>query len=215
MRNSGYGASPRGRLGGLRAPAAVVATMTLLLSGCTPGDSDHTDGASSRNGATPAAASSSPTESSDATTGAGTGTRRKGTSGKDSQRDLYRVTDVVDGDTALIDIHGGDRVRIIGIDAPDDETECGSIASGHARRLLEGKRVALDFDATQPNRDRDSQLLAYVEIPGKGDFGEFMLTQGHAREATVATAPYDRQAEYRVAEQTASSAKRGLWGECA
>jgi micrococcal nuclease len=131
----------------------------------------------------------------------------------------YRVIRVVDGDTVKVDINGGESVRIIGIDAPesvhpDQPVECGGVeASAKARALLEGQRVALVFDSSQAKQDRYGRLLAYVEVPGTGDFGEAMLRAGHAEEYTYAAA-YRRQATYRRAEQQAKGAGRGIWGSC-
>ncbi|WP_240312403.1 thermonuclease family protein, partial [Janibacter anophelis] len=144
---------------------------------------------------------------------------KKPAKGATSQRRLYRVIRVVDGDTVRVDINGGERVRVLGIDSPesvhpDKPVECGgTAASTAAHQLLDGQRVALVFDPTQARRDRFDRVLAYVEIPGVGDFGKIMLRQGHAREYTYA-APYRRQAAYRAAAQQARSGGRGVWGQC-
>ena len=60
------------------------------------------------------------------------------------------VTRVIDGDTMVIE--GGDRVRYIGIDAPEmpDEQLAGE-ATEQNRRLVEGRVVWLEEDV----RDRD------------------------------------------------------------
>ncbi len=132
---------------------------------------------------------------------------------------LYRVIRVVDGDTVKVDINGGESVRVIGIDTPetvdpDEPIECGGPeASAAAERLLDGQEVALEFDESQGRRDRYGRMLAYIEIPGSGDFGETMIRQGHAKEYTYASA-YERQAAYRAAEDQAEQSGQGLWDSC-
>ncbi len=73
------------------------------------------------------------------------------------------VTRVIDGDTMVIE--GGDRVRYIGIDAPEmpDEQLAGE-ATEQNRRLVEGRVVWLEEDV----RDRDDygRLLRYVWVDG-------------------------------------------------
>lgn len=147
--------------------------------------------------------------------------KREKAAGSSSTPDtkLYRVIRVVDGDTVKVDIDGGESVRVIGIDTPetvhpDKPTECGGQeATAAARALLEGKRVAVVHDSSQGRRDRYGRLLAYLDIPQAGDFGEAMLRKGHAKEYTYAD-PYQRRETYRSAEQQARAAGRGVWGSC-
>ena len=82
---------------------------------------------------------------------------------------------VVDGDTVDVSIEGKtERVRLIGIDAPESvshieeqNSEEGELASNHLSALLEeGAPVYLQTD--QEDRDRYERLLRYVwiELPG-------------------------------------------------
>lgn len=88
----------------------------------------------------------------------------------------YRVTQVVDGDTIVIE--GGARVRLIGIDAPERDA-CGS---AEATRLLRsyalGKDVILPGGA-QTDKDRYGRLLRYVDL-GRSDIGLKMIQSGRA-----------------------------------
>jgi len=136
------------------------------------------------------------------------------------QRRLYPVVHVADGDTVTVSYRGRDEsVRIIGIDSPehvDPNTpdECwGARASSAATSMLTGRRVALVFDPTQGRRDAYGRLLAYVQVPGLGDFGLAQLRRGNAVEYTYDTA-YQRQARYRSAERTSRSTGKGLWAPC-
>ena len=71
---------------------------------------------------------------------------------------------VIDGDT--IEIQGGDRVRYLGIDAPETVHPSkpveyfGREATEKNRELVEGKRVRLEKDAQ--DRDEYGRLLRYV-----------------------------------------------------
>ncbi len=108
---------------------------------------------------------------------------------------------------------------MIGIDTPETvhpsvPDECGGAeASQAAEDLLSGKQVRVVFDPSQGKRDKYDRMLAYLEIPGTGDFGEAMLRAGHAEEYTYGSA-YQRQSTYRAAEEAARSADKGLWGQC-
>jgi micrococcal nuclease len=131
----------------------------------------------------------------------------------------YRVLDVIDGDTVKVGYRGGTTIRIIGIDTPETVSpstpdECfGAAASAAANRMLRGRRVALEFDPSQGRLDQYGRTLAYLRIPGAGDFGLAMVRGGFAAEYTYDTA-YRYQARYRAAEARARAAGRGLWGKC-
>ncbi len=131
----------------------------------------------------------------------------------------YAVLRVIDGDTVELDYKGGTTVRVIGIDTPETVSpsvpdECGGqAASNAARQLLEGERVAIRFDATQGRRDVFGRLLAYLTIPGVGDFGLAMLKRGRAAEDTYDSS-YLMQDRYQAAESRAKRVDRNMWGKC-
>src|SRR3954453_9280745 len=101
------------------------------------------------------------------------------------------VTRVVDGDP----IHGGlggadETVRYIGIDTPESvkpntPVQCfAEAASAANRRLVDGRRVVLTFDAER--RDRYGRLLAYVRRADGGAFvNEQLVRDGYARTLTI------------------------------
>ena len=126
------------------------------------------------------------------------------------------VDHVADGDTFTLT--GGARVRIIGIDAPEEyfgKHDCGSKpAAVLLKRLLApGTRVTLAKDTIQPNRDRYQRLLRYVAAPGLPDVGLAMIRAGWA-----GAYPYGdgnaREIAYRRAAHTARAYRRGAWGAC-
>jgi micrococcal nuclease len=132
---------------------------------------------------------------------------------------LYAVVRVIDGDTVEVGYHGGTSVRLIGIDTPETVSpsvpdECGGEAASRvAHELLDGRRVALRFDPSQGRYDRYGRTLAYLEVPGLGDYGLAMLERGRAAEYTYDSA-YEMQRRYQRAEAKARGAGLHLWGRC-
>ena len=76
------------------------------------------------------------------------------------------VTRVVDGDTIIL--NGRERVRLIGVDTPETVDPrrpvqyFGKEASGFTKRMVEGKKVRLEYDQT--GKDRYGRTLAYVYL---------------------------------------------------
>ncbi|MFH1867079.1 MAG: thermonuclease family protein [Patescibacteria group bacterium] len=133
--------------------------------------------------------------------------------------DLYAVTQVVDGDTFKVVI--GDKtetLRMIGIDTPETvdprkPVQCfGVEASNKAKTLLTGKKVRLEADPTQGERDKYSRLLRYAYLEDGTFFNKIMISDGYAHEYTY-DVPYKYQAEFNQAEADARSNKRGLWAD--
>ena len=93
-----------------------------------------------------------------------------------------RVQFVYDGDTILLKT--GEKVRYLGIDAPEmdyeaKESEFLAIPSkDYNARLVNKKRVRLEFD--QQKRDHYGRLLAYVFLEGGDMVNALLLRQGFA-----------------------------------
>jgi len=212
-----------------RSTWAAAAVLALALTGCGEAEDEPLDaGPTAEEQVTDATLAPTPeaddptSETADSTPTAATSTPSPTPTQtrKPRTRRLYQVTDVVDGDTVKVNYRGSEEsIRIIGIDTPETvhpsvPDECwGPAASDAATKLLSGERVHLVVDPSQGRRDAYDRLLAYVEIPSRGDFGAMMIRRGHAIEYTYDTA-YARQARYQAAEQAARSANRGLWGKC-
>jgi len=133
--------------------------------------------------------------------------------------DLFSVTRVVDGDTIDVSINGQiERIRMIGINTPETvdprkTVECfGVEASNKAKALLSGKKVRLEIDNTQGERDKYSRLLRYVFLETGTNFGLVMIQQGYAYEYTY-DLPYKYQSEYKSAQKEAEESNAGLWGD--
>src|SRR3989338_2713088 len=100
----------------------------------------------------------------------------------DEKTGTYLVTKVVDGDT--IEIEGGEKVRLIGIDTPETvdprrPVGCyGVEASNTTKSLLEGKRVSMESDLT--DKDKYNRLLRYVWVNNLF-VNEYLVREGLAK----------------------------------
>ncbi len=129
----------------------------------------------------------------------------------------YAVSSVVDGDTVKISINGTvETLRLIGIDTPETvdprkPVQCfGKEASAKAKELLSGKKVRIEKDSSQGERDKYSRLLAYVFLEDGTNFNQYMIEQGYAHEYTYNSA-YKYQAAFKAAQKWAQSNQKGLW----
>lgn len=136
------------------------------------------------------------------------------------------VKRVVDGDT--IQLETGERVRLIGIDTPemhesnklyrdsqrsgqDIQTiqELGRRAYEFTKKLVEGKRVSLEFDVEK--YDKYNRLLAYIYLKQDGTFvNAEIIKQGYA--SLMSISPNVKYADlFLKLYQEARKNKRGLW----
>ena len=124
------------------------------------------------------------------------------------------VTNVVDGDTLRARIGGStERVRLIGVDAPE-RGECYSTRSTELlRELAQDTVVTILGDSTQRERDRFGRLLAYVVLPDGIDAGRVLLERG-AAVVFETRPPFARHDPYVEAQEEATRAGAGLHGVC-
>lgn len=129
------------------------------------------------------------------------------------------VTAVVDGDTfrCAIDGQQDERVRLVGVDAPElahdegERDECGGQAARRALAdLVAGQRVTITTDPAQGERDRYGRRLGYVATSTTRDVGRQLVTEGAAR--AVFTHP--RQDTYERQQRAARAESRGIWRSC-
>lgn len=125
--------------------------------------------------------------------------------------DRVLVTRVIDGDTVVIE--GGQRVRYIGIDTPEDTPvrECfGEEATRRNSALVEGRVVKLERDVSET--DRFGRLLRYVWVDGEM-VNEMLVAEGLA---SVSTFPPDvkYQESFLELQEVARSSGLGLWSAC-
>lgn len=132
---------------------------------------------------------------------------------------LYNVLKVIDGDTINVSINGkSETLRLIGIDTPETvdprkPVQCfGREASNKAKEILSGKKVFLESDPTQGERDKYNRLLRYVFLEDGTFYNKFMISDGFAHEYTY-NLPYKYQKEFKKAQTEAMNNKKGLWAD--
>lgn len=145
-----------------------------------------------------------------------------------------KVTRIIDGDT--FELSDGRTVRLVGIDSPelhvtqklrndarrtgrDARTiqELGKRSAAHARTLVLGREVELEFDpanAAINHRDRYGRTLAYIWVldHGRRSFmiNRRLVADGYASAYT--SYPFRYMDEFRQLERDARGKGRGLWG---
>ena len=72
----------------------------------------------------------------------------------------FKVIRVIDGDTFVIE--GGERVRMIGINAPELKDPFGVESKTHLKKLIENKYVNLIKGDETSDKDYFKRLLRYV-----------------------------------------------------
>ena len=128
------------------------------------------------------------------------------------------VQRVVDGDTIIVKWH--DRVRLIGVDAPEVSHPkkpieyFGPEAKEYLRALVEGKDVLLKFDNLNRKenfRDEFDRLLAYVYLVDGTNVNQLMIQEGYA--VTLRYFPFSYLDRFLEAEKEARKARKGIWAK--
>jgi micrococcal nuclease len=83
-------------------------------------------------------------------------------------------------------------------------------ASKRMTELVLGKRVRLERDPAQANRDKYGRLLRYVFLPDGTNVAERMIREGYGHESTYDVS-YRYQKEFKAAEHYARDHGLGLW----
>jgi micrococcal nuclease len=120
-------------------------------------------------------------------------------------KDTLICTAVIDGDTFRLET--GEKVRLIGIDAPELSQPGGEKSREYLIKLVLNKGVTLEKG--YEDRDKYSRLLRFVYIDDVC-INEEMIKQGYA-EARYSTENPIRE-YYIQLEIEAETAKAGLWG---
>lgn len=135
----------------------------------------------------------------------------------------YTVAYVLDGDTiAVTGPDGEERVRLLGIDAPEishegEPGECGGEeAAAQLEELLpEGAAVHLATDSRADDADRYGRLLRYVELEDGTDAGHALITHGRVIPWAPSSEPTpDRLPAYEDAADEARESRAGSWATC-
>ena len=167
----------------------LLALLAVALCGCSP----------------PQAGSQSPSSPGSSGSGPGPGIATESA----------RVVFVIDGDTIVVDRGAGrERVRYVGIDAPERDECYGSEATSANAGLVEDRTILLERDFSET--DRFGRLLRYVwaEVDGAWILVNLELVRGGFAEAGDYPPDEARDEDLESAESAARSEDRGLWRGC-
>jgi endonuclease YncB( thermonuclease family) len=101
------------------------------------------------------------------------------------------VSSVIDGDTFKDSLNNS--FRLIGIDAPERNTEEGRISKNFLKDLIEQRYVSLESDSLNDSLDFYGRTLCYVYHEGI-DINEFMIKNGYAK--TYTKYPFCKRNQY-------------------
>lgn len=127
--------------------------------------------------------------------------------------DPRTCTRVIDGDTLILD--GDEKVRLIGVDTPETVhpqkpvEAFGKEASAFTRKMVEGKKVRLEYD--QQRKDKYGRTLAYVYLEDGTFLNAEIIKQGYGFAYT--RFPFKYMEEFRILEREAREEGVGLWKE--
>ena len=123
------------------------------------------------------------------------------------QSGTYHVDRVIDGDTIVLD--GGVKVRYVGIDAPEEGEDYYGEARDRNSTLVLGKFVNLKVCESEP-LDMYGRTLGWVSAGGSSVNGT-LLSEGLARELTIAPCGLVKMLEYRGLADKAKKGRIGIW----
>ncbi|BDA44516.1 Uncharacterized endonuclease [Coccomyxa sp. Obi] len=115
---------------------------------------------------------------------------------------------IVDGDTLEV---GGERVRLLGVDAPEKAQICQDAKGQGYQCGLAVKDALISRVGSSPisceakSRDMYGRSVSKCSAPGVGDLGTWLVSNGYA----VAYRQYSK--EYIPLEESAHAAHRGIW----
>lgn len=117
-----------------------------------------------------------------------------------------RVARVLDGDTVVLDF--GERVRYLGINAPEAGERHAAEATARNATLVLGRTVTLETDTEL--RDHYGRMLAFVHVGGTS-VSATLVQEGLAHVLLIP--PNGMHAEALLAlQREAQAARRGIWG---
>ena len=125
----------------------------------------------------------------------------------DLQSTQVDVIRVIDGDTVVIS--SNQRVRLIGIDTPE-EGQCGFDEAKQALEKLLRSGSATFYTGTTSDKDKYDRLLRYIQIEGT-DVGLSLISNGFAiarYDSRDGYGPHDRESEYIEADKNSAPAKK-------
>lgn len=135
------------------------------------------------------------------------------------KKKLFKVTQVVDGDTIKVNIRGKiETVRLLAIDTPETvdprkPVQCfGREAKAKMKSLVSGKYIKLIDDRSQGNKDKYNRLLRYVYTEDGMFINREMVALGFA--TSYKQYPTKFLNEFNSLELQAREKDLGLWRTC-
>lgn len=119
-----------------------------------------------------------------------------------------KVTRIIDGDT--FETEKGEKVRLIGINAPEISDFFGQEARRYLSNLIQDKTVSLQSDIIVGDRDRYQRLLRYVILDGV-DINKKMISDGYA--FAYLKYHFTKSGDYEQAQMRARNTNKGIWGD--
>jgi endonuclease YncB( thermonuclease family) len=121
------------------------------------------------------------------------------------------VDRVIDGDTVVLD--NDERVRLIGVDAP----EVGQPGAERARAFLEGMTAAdevelqYDSDYSGDRKDTHGRTLAYLHLPNGICINAELIRRGYCK--VLRDFPFSRKGQFINYEKEAQERHLGIWAK--
>lgn len=121
------------------------------------------------------------------------------------------VDRVIDGDTVVLD--NDERVRLIGVDAP----EVGQQGAERARAFLEGMTAAdevelqYDSDYSGDRKDTHGRTLAYLHLPNGICINAELIRRGYCK--VLRDFPFSRKGQFINYEKEARERHLGIWAK--
>jgi micrococcal nuclease len=119
-----------------------------------------------------------------------------------------KISRVIDGDT--FELENGEKVRMIGINAPEATDIFGEESENHLKKILSIGDISLVPDNLSKDRDRYGRLLRYVYLDTI-DVNKKMIREGFA--FAYLKYKFEKSAEYEKSQILAQSANFGIWGD--
>ena len=117
------------------------------------------------------------------------------------------VSRVIDGDT--FEIESGEKIRLIGINAPEISDFYGKESKSFLEDVLLSKQVELIDDPISAKYDRYQRRLCYVFIDGV-DVNAKMISKGCA--FAYLKYKFSKSKEYEELQMSAMKNNKGIWG---
>jgi micrococcal nuclease len=132
---------------------------------------------------------------------------------KSKKSSTAHVHKVHDGDTVTLRLNGKKyRTRLIGIDAPEmGQKPWGRQAKQHLVKIMRQTNWTVIVETDEERQDKYGRLLAYLWTKKNAMINEKMVADGFAE--TLSIPPNVKYADkFSRAEQSAKTAKKGIWG---